>query len=376
MNHNEVIARDHATGRPIRVICRDGRIAAIESAASAPENLWIAPTLVDLQINGYGGVDFQQDRLTLDDLLHAARCLRADGCHRWLLTLITDEWPRLIARLRHLRSLRAASAELRRAIAGWHVEGPFLSEKPGFHGAHDPALMLDPTPAHVRELRDITGDDALLLTLAPERMGAIEAIGCAVAAGIKVSLGHTDASAECLREAVRAGATGFTHLGNACPRELDRHDNILWRVLEIASDPAGLGLIVSLIPDGHHVSAAPFRLIHRLVGTEGIYYTTDAMSAAGAGPGQFRLGRLTLEVGADQIVRQPGRTNFAGSALRPMEGVFCAASMLGCEWQRCWHHFSHMPSRLMGWDVSLREGAESSFCIIETDSHGRLVACR
>ncbi|HAV61924.1 MAG TPA: N-acetylglucosamine-6-phosphate deacetylase, partial [Verrucomicrobiales bacterium] len=113
--------------------------------------------------------------------------------------------------------------------------------------------------------------------------------------GFKVSLGHTNASAGQLRAAVAAGATGFTHLGNACPQSLDRHDNILWRVL----DTPGLG--VSLIHDTHHVAPALFRLIHRTLKPFQILHTTDAMAAAGAGPGLFPLGRHQLEVGVDGI---------------------------------------------------------------------------
>ena len=372
MNPTDIIARHYATGQPLQVVLAEGRIAAIEHAASAPANLWLAPALVDLQVNGYSGVDFQQDNLTATQLLSATRQLRAAGCARWLLTLITDEWPKLTARLRALRALRATSPELQRAIAGWHIEGPFLSEQPGFHGAHPPALMLDPTPAHIRELREITGHDPLLLTLAPERPGAIDAIALAVSLGLKVNLGHTDASATTLRQAIQAGATGFTHLANGCPRALDRHDNILWRVLDLPH-PA---LTVSLIPDGHHVSAAPFRLIHRLLDPAAISYTTDAMAAAGAGPGQFTLGPLVVEVGDDQIVRQPGQTNFAGSALRPIDGVFRAAAMRGCAWPEAWRSFSEVPARRMGLDLRLAPGQRTPCCLLAFDASGRLDSLR
>src|SRR5579883_3423926 len=203
MTDGEICARHYASGEPVRVRWQDGVITQIEPAeASLSAEEWIAPALVDLQINGYGGVDFQQDHLRVEDLLRAPRQLRAAGCARFLLTLITDEWPRLTARLRHLKMLRAQSAELQAAIVGWHIEGPFLSSEPGYHGAHEPKWMLDPKPAHIRELRDITGTDPLLLTMAPERAGALEAIALAVSSGIKVSLGHTNASAETLGQAV------------------------------------------------------------------------------------------------------------------------------------------------------------------------------
>jgi N-acetylglucosamine-6-phosphate deacetylase len=366
--HGEICGWHYATQEPVRLRWKDGLIAALEKVDPPPaRDLWIAPTLFDLQVNGYGGVDFQQDNLTVEDLLTAVRGLAAAGCARFFLTLVTDEWPRLTARLRHLRKLRAQSPELQSAIAGWHIEGPFLSTEPGFHGAHDPALMIDPTPEHIQELRAITENDPLLLTLSPERPGALAAIELAVSHGIKVSLGHTNASAEVLRQAVNAGATAFTHLGNGCPRDLDRHDNILWRVFETP------GLMVSLIPDQIHVSPPLFRLCHWVLGADSIYYTTDAMSAAGMPPGRYKLGKLDLEVGADQVVRQPGKPLFAGSALRPIDGVFRAAQMLGCSWQEVWPRFSVAPAKLMGLRNEFAVGELAAFCLLKVAETNQLL---
>lgn len=361
MEHGEITARHYATREIVRVKWQNNIITEIEPAAGGPEvdDTWIAPGLVDLQVNGFGGIDFQQDNLTVDDLLNAVRQLHEASCSRFLLTLITDEWPKMTARLRHLKSLRAQSEELQSAIAGWHIEGPFLSAEPGFHGAHNPALMLDPTPEHIRELRDITGSDPLLLTLAPERLGAVEAIALATSLGIKISLGHTNASAEILRAAVQSGATAFTHLGNACPHELNKYDNIIWRVIDTP------GLTVSLIPDRIHVSDSFFRMVHRALKPESIYYTTDAMAAAGAGPGKYKLGAMEVEVGTDQIVRQPGQTNFAGSALRANEGVTRATKMLRCDWQDSWIKFSDTPAKLMGLSHGIQVGQKMDCFVFE-----------
>ena len=372
MNSGEQLAFQYTTREPVRVTWRDGKIISITKTEEQPStNLWLAPALFDLQINGYGGVDFQRDGLSLEQLLRASRALRRDGCGKFFFTLITDEWAKMLARLEHAHQLRAQSPELQDALAGWHIEGPFLSEQRGFCGAHNPARIVDPTPEHLHALRAVTGHDPVLLTLAPERAGAIDAIRLARELGMTVSLGHTDASAEVLRTAVEVGATGFTHLGNGCPRELDRHDNILWRV----TDEPRLG--ASLIPDGRHVSPAPFRLLHRLLGSERlIYYTTDAMAAAGAGPGYYTLGDLELEVGADQTVRQPGQTNFAGSALRPVEGVFRAAKMLNAPWQKCWQRFSEAPAQLMGLRHELMAGGSAPFCFITVNEVSDLVEVR
>jgi N-acetylglucosamine-6-phosphate deacetylase len=371
MSSGEVTGLDWATARPTRLVWEDGLIRALEPGPRPlPDNAWLAPPLFDLQVNGFGGVDFQRDDLSLADLERAVHALRLAGCGRFLFTLITAEWPRLVARLRRAAALRAASEDLRAAIAGWHIEGPFLSSRPGFHGAHDPALMLDPAPEKIRELRALTGNDPLLLTIAPERPGALEAVSLAVSLGLKVSLGHTDASADVIRAAARAGAGGFTHLGNGCPRELDRRDNILWRVLDNS------GLAVSLIADGLHVSPALFRLVHRLLPAGSVAYVTDAMAAAGAAPGRYSLGALEMEVGPDGIVRQPGGTNFAGSSLRPIEGIARAAAMLGVSWREVWPRMSELPARFMGLSHELAVGQPATFCLLSENARHQPASLR
>ncbi len=366
MNHGEVTGLHWATAQPVRLVWQDGIIRRLDPASHPPpENLWLAPPLFDLQINGFGGVDFQRDDFGAEDLLRAVRALRLAGCGRFLLTLTTAPWAKLTSRLRRAAALRAESAELQAAIAGWHIEGPFLSPKLGFRGAHDPAVMLDPAPERIRELRALAGNDPLLLTIAPEQPGGLEAIALAVSLGIKICLGHTDASAEIIQAAVKAGATGFTHLGNGCPRELDRHDNILWRVLD------GSGLTVSLIPDRIHVSAALFRLVHGLMPADKIVYVSDAISAAGAGPGRYTLGAMELEVGLDQIVRQPGQPYFAGSALRPIDGIFRAAAMLDVPWRDLWRRMTELPARFMGLRHELAVGQPATFCLLTENTQSR-----
>jgi N-acetylglucosamine-6-phosphate deacetylase len=355
----EAVGRHYLSGKPTRVRWDQARITQIEEVAKAPDDTWIAPALVDLQVNGYAGIDFQQDDLTEEELIRASRGLRESGCTRFLLTLITDAWPKMTARLRHLRELREHSPELRGAVAGWHVEGPFLSQEPGFHGAHDPLLMVDPQEPHIRELREITGTDPVLLTLAPERPGALACIRLAASLGIRVSLGHTNAPATVIAEAVHAGARAFTHLGNGCAALLDRRDNILWRVFDTP------GLKVSFIPDKAHVSAPLFRLAHRALDMDSIFYVSDAMAAAGAPPGRYRLGRLELDAGTDRVVRQPSSPYLAGSALEPLDGIRFAAEMLRGSWRECWKRYSDQPAGLMGLP-GLVPGAPVNLCVIRT----------
>lgn len=352
---------DYATGQPCGLT-----VEGPDDLPAATARLFLAPALLDLQINGYAGVDFQQDNLPEAALRRAAAALARDGCGRFFAALITAPWPALLARVRRL----AAQVGKIPGLAGLHVEGPWLSDRPGFCGAHDPAWMHDPSPAQLAELLQAAAGVPLLLTLAPERPGAAEVIRAATRAGAAVSLGHTDADAAQLRAAVDAGAAGFTHLGNGCPPQLDRHDNILWRTLDFPALRCGL------IPDGRHLPPPVFRGLHRALGPERAWFTTDAMAAAGAPPGEYTLGALRLAVGADGVVRLPGRPNFAGSALRPEDGVRRAAAMLGVRWPAVWDGCSRGPARLTGLPDAWPPPPGQPVSVVAEDERGGLLAIR
>jgi N-acetylglucosamine-6-phosphate deacetylase len=365
MSSQTTIGRHYITGRTLAVLHEAGRIVSVEESGESTLR-WLAPGLIDLQINGYAGVDFQRDGVTEQQLLRAAAGLSKDGCSRWLLTLITDDWARLMARLRQTKQLRDGNSELKQAIVGWHIEGPFLSPELGFRGAHPPEVMCEPTLAHLEELKSITGDDPVLLTMAAERGGVVDLIPKAREMGMRVSIGHSDSSADELQRSVVAGATGFTHLANGMPQQMDRHDNIVGRVFDTK------GLTAGVIPDRIHVSPQMFRTIHKAMPREHIYYTTDAMSAAGAPPGRYTVGRIELEVGADKVVRMPGQTNFAGSALSPIDGIRRAATMLGCSWREVWGFMSTNAAGLMGFECGFEAGAPADFYVIDEAVDGTI----
>ncbi|MBA3709702.1 MAG: N-acetylglucosamine-6-phosphate deacetylase [Planctomycetes bacterium] len=364
MSAGSVVARHYQTRQPVTLTWSEGRITAIEPATRPPaQDVWIAPGLIELQINGYANVNYWSLPLSTEDLTTSMRCLRRDGVSRILLTLTTDHWPQMIAKLKAVQAARKQSPEVRAAIAGFHFEGPFMSNVAGYVGAHEPHKMIDPTAAHIRELRELTGSDPVLLTMAPERNGVIEAIRLAASLGMRVSMGHTNASKEVIAAAIDAGLSAYTHFGNGIPQAIDRHDNILWRVLQFPSVTLGV------IPDGVHVSPAFFRIIHRMVDPKKLYYTTDAVHPGGMPPGTFKFGDMDMVVGEDQVVRKPGETNFSGSALRPLEGVFRAVEMLGCAWQDAWVRFSQQPADFMGMGELLAPGQPADFCLIDHDAN-------
>jgi N-acetylglucosamine-6-phosphate deacetylase len=124
---------------------------------------------------------------------------------------------------------------------------------------------------------------------------------------------------------------------------------------------------VSLIPDAIHVAPSLFRILHRALAPARLYYVSDATAAAGAPPGLYNIGRIRIEAGPDQVVRQPGKTNFAGSALRPIDGVFRAAQMLGRSWREVWDAFSTRPAMFAGLPSGIDPGAPADFCLLDPD---------
>lgn len=267
------------------------------------------PGCFDLQINGYGGVDFNDDSLSADGLHRACTALAADGVDAALFTVITAEIGQMCRRLTRLRELREADPLARRIIRGFHIEGPFLHRADGYRGAH-PAEAIVPGDVEImNRLLDAAGGLTRLVTLAPEADADGRVVRSLVDRGIVVSAGHTDASLDQLRRAIDAGLSMFTHLGNGCPMLLNRHDNIIQRALSLVDR-----LRPTFIADGAHVPWPALGNYLRLAGTDRAIVVTDAISAAGLGPGTYRLAHWELTIGPDRVARSPDGSHLVGSA--------------------------------------------------------------
>jgi N-acetylglucosamine-6-phosphate deacetylase len=261
------------------------------------------PGLFDLQVNGFGGVDFNGPSLSAEGCADALERMRATGVTRCLPTLITSSFDRFAANARVLARVPDAS------IAGLHMEGPYLSPDDGPRGAHPREHVRGASVDDFTRRQGAADGRIVLVTLAPEVPGALVLIEHLVAAGIRVAIGHTAASAEQIRDAVTAGASLATHLGNGCAAMLPRHPNPIWELL--AADD----VFASLIADGHHLPAATMKAMVRAKGRERTILITDAIAAAGCGAGRFAIGGVDCEVGADGRVALPGTTYLAGSSL-------------------------------------------------------------
>jgi N-acetylglucosamine-6-phosphate deacetylase len=297
----------------------------------------------DLQANGFAGVDFQQPGVPAAALERAVAALQAHGTTGVLVTLITDTIERFAAQLAHFERVAAESPAVRAMIAGYHLEGPYLLPEPGYHGAHDPQKMKAPDCREFDRLWTASGGRLRLITIAPEWPGAVEYIRHAVAHGVRISIGHSNASDRAIDDAMAAGMTMCTHVGNGVPMQLPRHDNIIQRVL--ARDE----LYAVFIPDGHHVPPGTLRNFVRAKPRDKVLFTTDCVAAAAAPPGRYTVGSLEVESGVDGVVREPGRPNFAGSSLTMDQAVRHVQRWLGWTETEATHACGAGVRRALGW---------------------------
>ena len=266
-------------------------------------------TLFDFQVNGFAGVDFQSPDLDPGEMAHAVEALRRHQTTAILFTLITDRIDALCRKFERIETIRRLDERVAAVVKGYHLEGPWISTEPGYYGAHPVDLACLPSLPDYRRLRDAAGGHLKLITLAPEMDGCLEVIEEATRDGIRISLGHTNASEQAIDAAIQAGATLATHVGNAAPAHLHRHDNVIQRLLSRDE------LIACLIPDGLHLPPFVLKNYYRAKPKGRAFFTTDCVAAAGAPPGRYNVGPYVIDVAEDGIVRLPGDTRFAGSSL-------------------------------------------------------------
>ncbi len=302
---------------PGALVIEDGRI--VEVLDHVPDHVdvsldhgLLSPGLVDVQINGFAGVDFAS--ATSDDWDAVDRALVRSGVTAYVATFITAPVEDLADALTRTASRRSAGpVDDGARLVGAHVEGPFLS--PRYRGAHDADLMRDPSPEALDVLLGSPGREALtILTLAPERDHAIDAVKRLAADGVVVSIGHTDATGSVVTAAADAGARMVTHLFNAQRPLGHREPGVPGQAM---SDDR---LVVGLIPDLQHVSAPIVRVIMRACAGR-VVLVTDAVAAAGMPPGRYELGGEDVVVSDDGALPRRADGTIAGSVLTLDEGV-------------------------------------------------------
>lgn len=353
-----------ATGRPVRIHVRDGRIQTVEEAPDARVSTWLAPGLIDLQVNGFAAVDYNSPETPIDEIGRSLEVQRATGVTRLLPTVITGSHENISGSLRRLVDAKR-ELDWGGMIPGFHVEGPWISPDDGPRGAHPKQHVRGASTDEFDRFQEAAEGLIRIVTLAPETQNATQVIEHMVRAGVVVSIGHHNATREQIYDAVAAGATMITHLGNGAHSTVARHENII--TYQMAADELVAGLIV----DGIHLPPDFVKNAVRAKQLERVFLVTDAAPPAGAHPGVYRFGHIEVELTPDLAVRLTDSGRLAGSALSMERGVGNLVRFAGLTLEEAWRLGSSAPARAIGLEGRtgfLEPGDEADLVRFEWDA--------
>ena len=269
---------------------------------------------VDLQVNGYAGVDFNAPGLTVEAVKAVTERLEADGTSGYLPTLVTGDPEMLLGTIRTVVAARKKHAVCARNILGLFLEGPFISDRPGAVGTHPVEWVRPPDLALFGRFQDAAEGLVRLVNVAAEVPGMPAFVRELSAQGVVVSLGHQLATSSAdLEPCLAAGAKAFTHLGNGIPNEVNRHDNIVFTAL--VEDRAS----VMFIADGHHLPDTMLKLYTRAVPLKRLIAVSDAQYPAGLPPGEYEVCGAHARLEANGLLWNPARNCLVG-ATTPIAG--------------------------------------------------------
>lgn len=353
----------YSTGQPVSITIADGLIQKIRQLARSPEDplYYLAPGLIDLQINGYMGIDFGNPDLTAEDLHKVTRAIWETGVTTFLPTIITNEHEHIKKCFRAL-SVALDDPLISRSIPGFHLEGPYISPIKGYRGAHPEKYIRPPDIQEFREYQQAANDGIKLITVAPEVEGSIPFIRDCIENNVIVSLAHHNGSAEEITRAVDAGASFSTHLGNGCANLIDRHLNPLWP--QLAEDR----LSVSIIADGFHLTKEEILCFYKIKGDRNTILVSDAVDLAGLTPGKYIRREQEVLLTPD-VVKLPAENCLAGAASPIIKCVGNMMRFTGCSLESAIHMASANPARILGLnDVGeIREGKLANIILFSLD---------
>ncbi|MYC66444.1 MAG: amidohydrolase family protein [Acidobacteriia bacterium] len=309
------------TGETLAISASGGRISALEAIADEAEH-FVSPGWVDLQVNGFAGVDYNDPNTPADDIACSIEVQRSTGVARFYPTVITGSGRDMRGSLRNLAVARRTISN-GSAMLGFHVEGPWISPDDGPRGAHPQQHVRSPSIEEFARFQDAAEGGIRIVTLSPEHDEAPGVIEHMVANDVVVSIGHTNATSAQIADAVHAGATMSTHLGNGAHARVPRHDNYI--VHQMADDRLYAGLII----DGIHLPPAFVKVALRAKGPHRSILVTDAVAPAHCEPGIYQLGEQQVELLPSRRVELTSSRRLAGSALSMDRGVENAMRFAG-----------------------------------------------
>lgn len=284
---------DIFTDEKVKLTIEKDLIVKREIIKSDDKLSFIAPGFIDIQVNGYKGIDYSSPSLKVEDIEKLIYFLAPSGTVMHVPTIVTNSQKLICQNLKTIAQAVEKSATVKKAIVALHMEGPYISADDGPRGAHDKEFVRNPDTKELDQWLDASNGLLRIVTLAPEKEGAIEFIKYAVSKNIIASIGHSGATADQIKAAIDAGATLSTHLGNGSHAQLPRLKNYLWE--QLASDSLSCGIIA----DGYHLPDSVMKVIYRTKGKDKVLLVSDVAFLGGSTVGHYKWGNINVEVHSD-----------------------------------------------------------------------------
>ncbi|WP_261800059.1 N-acetylglucosamine-6-phosphate deacetylase [Paenibacillus sp. PAMC21692] len=365
-------ALHYETEQPITIEIEHGRITRITwSEAEHAERAslpYAAPGLVDLQINGFLGNDFNRFPLDPGMVGDTVRQLWKEGVTGFCPTIVTNRPESIIEAMKAIRQACESDPAAASCIPGIHLEGPFISAQDGARGAHRKDFVRQPDWELFSAWQEASGGRIAIVTMSPEWEGSEEFILRCADSGVTVSIGHTAATSEQIREAVACGARMSTHFGNAAHLMLPRHPNYLWE--QLAQDD----LWSCVIADGFHLPDQVLKVVMKVKGPRALL-VSDAVYLSGLPAGEYTThvgGRVKLDADG-RLCLAENEQLLAGSAQMLLWGIERLANRGLAELGTAWNMASTGPAGFMGLPAAagLSDGAPADLVLFRRDG-GRL----
>lgn len=354
MNSTNITGRDPRSGRGVSLVVHAGVIERIEDVPIGGD-FYLCAGLVDLQVNGCCGFDVNSADLTIETVVGLTDAMLSRGVTCFVPTIITASEQSICHALKTIAEARHRSARVAACVPFVHVEGPHISPLDGYRGAHPLAFVRPPSLAEFDRWQSSAGGAVGMVTISPHFAESTSYIRGLVQRGVHVALGHTHASPEQIHEAVDAGATLSTHLGNGIAAEIHRHRNPIWA--QLADDR----LTASFITDGHHLPSDTLKVMLRVKGEERTILVSDSVAVAGLPAGTY-----TTPVGGEVELRSdgrvciPGTELLAGSAASLAECVSHIVQTLDLPLDKALLLATRNPGRIVGGHGELVPGARAN----------------
>ncbi|MCU0399915.1 MAG: N-acetylglucosamine-6-phosphate deacetylase [Algoriphagus sp.] len=356
-----LIGKSFLDEKPLEISISEGKIQSVSPIDSSSEKVWIGPGFTDIQVNGYGSLDYNELYEDILALGQISKKLLQHGVTSHFPTIITNSKEKITALIQQVVQLRKMDPLANSCINGIHIEGPFISPEDGPRGAHFKEYVQAPDWDLFQKWMNESEGLIRIITLSPEREGSTAFIEKCVDSGILVSIGHTNATHSQIQEAVKAGARLSTHLGNGMHSNIARHPNYLWSQL------AAENLSATIIVDGFHLPAEVIQVFKK-VKAEKLMLVSDSVALAGMPSGNYEAavgGKVTLTPdGKLHLFGNP--KTLAGSAMNLLQGVnFLLKNQLS-DLSEAWQMASIRPERLFNLDYDpFQVGQQADLIIAE-----------